>query len=474
MMKTAIKLCIIILVLALLNYFFGFQETCENLKSLMQNNANPAIFLSVMGIACAFAFPVSWCYIFAGTAFGLWIGWSLCVLGIFISASLGFFVSKLFLKKESIKLLLKKFKVENTSLKNGEVHANFFVRAVPGVPYFLQNVILEYIGSNYFLYILSAILIQGAISFVVILFTSGLAESSHQKILAGGILIALLALFHFLLLKKFGKKSEEKPESELSKKIKNIVLFIPGYISYGVVQITFIIEVLIISLFTFFSKRLRQKLISKLLKIHLNFLVIKYLTFLGIYKVETRGDIANLPKQAIYVADHRSGLDPIFMLSLVENSTIVFKRDYSWFAVWFLTKIFNFIMVESGNLNVLSTSLETAKKAIQDGFSVIIFPEGSRSPTLRLGEFKKFAFKLSKETNLPVVPVAIASKIPFLAKEKRSHLYRGKNKFIVEFLPQINPQDFKNTELLLSATHRKIASALSKLDKNFKLEKNND
>jgi 1-acyl-sn-glycerol-3-phosphate acyltransferase len=54
-------------------------------------------------------------------------------------------------------------------------------------------------------------------------------------------------------------------------------------------------------------------------------------------------------------------------------------------------------------------SLMAAKKKIVNGTSIIILPEGTRSRTGGLGEFKKGAFWLARELKLPVLPVTIVN-----------------------------------------------------------------
>ncbi len=54
-------------------------------------------------------------------------------------------------------------------------------------------------------------------------------------------------------------------------------------------------------------------------------------------------------------------------------------------------------------------SLEAAKKKIIHGTSIIILPEGTRSRTGELGEFRKGAFWLARELKLPILPVSIAN-----------------------------------------------------------------
>jgi len=61
-------------------------------------------------------------------------------------------------------------------------------------------------------------------------------------------------------------------------------------------------------------------------------------------------------------------------------------------------------------------SLREASRRIREGASVVIFPEGTRSPDGRLAEFKPGGFLLASKSGCPVVPVAIRGSHRILPK----------------------------------------------------------
>ena len=65
------------------------------------------------------------------------------------------------------------------------------------------------------------------------------------------------------------------------------------------------------------------------------------------------------------------------------------------------------IFLDRSNSRVALESLNEAKKKLVNGTSVVIFPEGTRSKTGQLGHFKKGAFKLALELNLPILPITL-------------------------------------------------------------------
>lgn len=64
-------------------------------------------------------------------------------------------------------------------------------------------------------------------------------------------------------------------------------------------------------------------------------------------------------------------------------------------------------MVDKSSPTKLKKTMETAEKSLQGGTSLVIFPEGRRTSNGKLQPFKKGAFKLALEFNLPVVPLTI-------------------------------------------------------------------
>lgn len=65
------------------------------------------------------------------------------------------------------------------------------------------------------------------------------------------------------------------------------------------------------------------------------------------------------------------------------------------------------IFLDRSNSRVALESLNEAKRKLVNGTSVVIFPEGTRSVTGKMGVFKKGAFKLALDLGLPILPITI-------------------------------------------------------------------
>jgi 1-acyl-sn-glycerol-3-phosphate acyltransferase len=110
-----------------------------------------------------------------------------------------------------------------------------------------------------------------------------------------------------------------------------------------------------------------------------------------------------LPLPAIFVANHRSAIDPyLFGMLAVENAFIT-----SW---PFKLPVYGWAMRLAGYIDARAGWPEIEAQGqclLASGCSLIVWPEGHRSRTGRLGRFRKGAFKLAAATGRPVVPICI-------------------------------------------------------------------
>lgn len=120
----------------------------------------------------------------------------------------------------------------------------------------------------------------------------------------------------------------------------------------------------------------------------------------------------------ILAANHQSQFD-IFALQGY------MRHDFRWLAKkeLFEVPIFGPAMRRAGYVSVdrargrqAMQSLVEAAQRIADGTSVVIFPEGTRSPDGRLQPFKSGAMVLAIKSAVPLVPVAISGSHQVLPK----------------------------------------------------------
>ena len=93
----------------------------------------------------------------------------------------------------------------------------------------------------------------------------------------------------------------------------------------------------------------------------------------------------------------------------------------------------------------LKNSIQKMAEVVKQGKKILIFPEGTRTQSGELGEFKKTYAILSTELNVPIVPVAITGAYAAMSSGAKK-IKRGE-KITVEFLPAIYPEGMKPEEL---------------------------
>ena len=135
--------------------------------------------------------------------------------------------------------------------------------------------------------------------------------------------------------------------------------------------------------------------------------IILWLLFIPV-KVEGRNRLD--PKESyVFVANHQGAFD-IFLIYGHLN------RNFKWMMKYQLRKIpfvgfacakTHQIFVDKRGPKKIKATYDLARETLQDGTSVTVFPEGSRSYTGHMGIFKKGAFMLADELQLPVVPLTI-------------------------------------------------------------------
>jgi 1-acyl-sn-glycerol-3-phosphate acyltransferase len=118
----------------------------------------------------------------------------------------------------------------------------------------------------------------------------------------------------------------------------------------------------------------------------------------------------NLPAgPAVYAANHGSSLDiPILFGYLPADFRFIHKRSLYLIPVlgWSLW-VAGHVGIDRGNPFRARKSLHSAAQRIQDGTSVVVFPEGTRSPDAGVRPFKRGSFVLALEAGVPVVPVSL-------------------------------------------------------------------
>lgn len=139
-----------------------------------------------------------------------------------------------------------------------------------------------------------------------------------------------------------------------------------------------------------------------------------------------------LSRQAIFVANHKSFIDVLLMMSL-RPKIVLITSDWVW-----KSPLFAYILRNAGYFSAkhgYENLAEDLYPLVQQGYSVAVFPEGTRSYDEQILRFHKGAFYLSEVLKLDVVPLVIAG--AGLILSKKQNLYLKPGRVIYELQPRI-------------------------------------
>ncbi|MCL1980797.1 MAG: AMP-binding protein [Proteobacteria bacterium] len=157
------------------------------------------------------------------------------------------------------------------------------------------------------------------------------------------------------------------------------------------------------------------------------------------FRTEGRENIPDTP--CIIAPNHQSFIDGLLVAAGLKNALM--RRTCFYAKAKHVRKRWLRFLADRNNIVVMdinSDVLESIQKVamlLRDGKNIIIFPEGTRTLNGALGEFKKTFAILSKELNVPVVPVAIRG--AFEALPAGSRLPLPFRRISVRFQPPIFP-----------------------------------
>lgn len=118
-------------------------------------------------------------------------------------------------------------------------------------------------------------------------------------------------------------------------------------------------------------------------------------------------------RSSIVVANHPSLIDVVILTSIIPGSKLVAN---SKLLRWrFLRPILRGLCIT--NDTGAEQFIAQAKQALDSGFNVIIFPEGTRTTPGKVSKLQRGAFQLALQSGYSLVPIHIHTDGPFLTKE---------------------------------------------------------
>jgi 1-acyl-sn-glycerol-3-phosphate acyltransferase len=138
----------------------------------------------------------------------------------------------------------------------------------------------------------------------------------------------------------------------------------------------------------------------------------------GIRVIAEGLDNVDRTQSYVFMSNHQSVLDiGALVLTLPVDWRFVAKRELTWvpFFGWALG-LSDQIVIDRGNRASAVRSLKRAAERVRGGISVIVFPEGTRSLTGRMREFKSGGFHLAIEAQVPILPATVSGSFHLIPK----------------------------------------------------------
>ena len=125
----------------------------------------------------------------------------------------------------------------------------------------------------------------------------------------------------------------------------------------------------------------------------------------------------------VFVANHQGSFDIFLIYGFL-------GRNFKWMMKKALRKVplvgiacqyAHHIFVDKSGPSKIRASYDKAREELQEGMSLVVFPEGARTFTGHMGVFRRGAFMLADELQLPIVPLTINGSFKVLPRQRDGH-----------------------------------------------------
>jgi 1-acyl-sn-glycerol-3-phosphate acyltransferase len=133
-------------------------------------------------------------------------------------------------------------------------------------------------------------------------------------------------------------------------------------------------------------------------------------------------------KPGIIISNHQSHIDLLYTLML-SPKIIALTNKWVWKAPFYgwIIRYADFLPVIDG----IENHVDKLEKLIEDGYSILIFPEGTRSKDCSIGRFRKGAFYLADKLKVDIIPLVVHGighvlpKTEFMLRKGQVHIEIG-------------------------------------------------
>lgn len=126
-------------------------------------------------------------------------------------------------------------------------------------------------------------------------------------------------------------------------------------------------------------------------------------------RIEVEG-LENIPvgQPVVVMSNHQSQWETFYLQLLISPQATVLKRELLWvpFFGWGLALLKPIAINRGRAAQALKTILRVGKQRLDNGISVVIYPEGTRQAPGTLGKFNGGGTALALHAGVPILPIA--------------------------------------------------------------------
>ena len=125
------------------------------------------------------------------------------------------------------------------------------------------------------------------------------------------------------------------------------------------------------------------------------------------YEIEGLENI-NPEQPVILLSNHQSAWETLALRYILPPHSVVIKRDLLFFPIWgwSLLTLKSIVIDRKNQRTSLRVLLKNGAEYLNQGLSVLIFPEGTRAPAREVLKFNIGGAILAQKTGFPIIPIA--------------------------------------------------------------------
>jgi 1-acyl-sn-glycerol-3-phosphate acyltransferase len=140
-------------------------------------------------------------------------------------------------------------------------------------------------------------------------------------------------------------------------------------------------------------------------------------------------------KPGVIICNHQAHLD-LMCIMMLTPKLIILTNDWVWNSPFYgrMIRYADFYPVSNG----VENAIDRLQDAVHRGYSIVVFPEGTRSADCSIQRFHKGAFLLAERLHVDLIPILIHGVGHVLPKEE---FMLRKGRIHIRIMPRITPHD---------------------------------